>query len=159
MPEERNLRLDSFNLLNYGIRKCCISAGERYLDQAPPSVQYMMDVEYEAYFRPEQALGIMVLHFKFWGQNEEKDPVDLNAQFIIEFYFHIDDVSQYIDDLEKRKISANIGVPMLSVAFSTARGIIMEKTNRTHFQDLIVPVIDPVFLLTEGMKGADSTED
>lgn len=47
-----------------------------------------------------------------------------------------------------------MGATLLGIAFSTARGIIFERTRGTFFDGVILPVVDPFKVLEEKYKRA-----
>lgn len=47
------------------------------------------------------------------------------------------------------QIDAALGATLLGTAYSTARGIIFERTRGTYFDGVILPVIDPFKVLLE----------
>ncbi|MPL55248.1 hypothetical protein SDC9_00718 [bioreactor metagenome] len=106
---------------------------------------------------PEIQLGISN-HF-FHNLEESNIKIHLNihlkskdeksfADFDLEFFFHIHHLEKYyhMED-EEPLFAGNLVTTLLSVSYSTSRGIIFEKLKNTLWNENILPIISPIKLL------------
>jgi len=69
----------------------------------------------------------------------------IQALFTIQFLFHIEGLKEYIELKEKEKvydIDPSLHASTLSIAYSTARGIIFNRCLGTVMGNVILPVLD-----------------
>ena len=84
------------------------------------------------------------------GMDEQQNkPLGLKVDYGIEYHFKVDNFQDMLHqtpdgDIE---IDQELGVTLLSIAYSTSRGIILERTQGTFFEGVILPVIDPFKVL------------
>lgn len=89
------------------------------------------------------------LNIKIDAQNDKDMPVGLTAEYGIEFLFIIDNFDDFMKkEKDDTVFDGLLGSTLMGIAFSTARGIILEQTKNTPFKGIILPVIDPKTLLT-----------
>jgi hypothetical protein len=82
--------------------------------------------------------------------DKEKNPIGLQADFGFEFQLHVENMDEIIEKKEdKTIIDGQFNATILSIAYSTARGILFERTCSTYFNGVILPVINPTILLKE----------
>jgi len=83
--------------------------------------------------------------------NKNEMPIGVRAQYSIEFIFYIENLAHYISAMDKKKntIVFNPILPntLLSIVYSTSRGIILSRTQGTVMEGVILPVIDTKALL------------
>jgi len=83
------------------------------------------------------------------SHNSDNQPIGLNLDYGIEFHFQIDN---FLDFFKERKdggldMNSNLAATLLAMAYSTARGIVYERTRGTFFDGILLPVIDPYKVL------------
>lgn len=61
------------------------------------------------------------------GLNSEGNEIGLTARFIIHFGFQIEYLKTFIQD--HNVIDATLAVTIISIAYSTSRGIVLERTQ------------------------------
>ncbi len=72
------------------------------------------------------------------------------AKFETSCFFHINNEKQYLIEYEQEEIfHPQLITTLVSVAYSTSRGIIFEKMKNTHWKDFILPVVSPLKLLEQ----------
>ena len=67
-----------------------------------------------------------------------------------EFIFKVENMEELVefnDDEKKAIISFELGINLVSIAYSTMRGVIHTRTQGTVLEGIIIPVIDPKLLL------------
>ncbi|MCD9853947.1 hypothetical protein LUD75_04485 [Epilithonimonas sp. JDS] len=73
------------------------------------------------------------------------------AEFDITCFFTIDNSENYLMDFENEKVfHPQLITTLLSISFSTSRGIVFEKLRNTEWKETILPIISPVKLLSDG---------
>lgn len=84
------------------------------------------------------------------GVNDMKAEVGVRGSFKFEYMFSVSNLGDYIsEDVNSKRIDGNLGVAIMSIAYSTSRGIIFEKITGTALAGSIIPVIDPSKLISE----------
>lgn len=89
-----------------------------------------------------------ILEVKIQAIGKEKK-IELEAGYTLEFVFKIDnfeDLSKIQDD-GTVKISVHLAATLAGICYSTLRGIVLEKTQGTLLNTVILPVINPYSLL------------
>lgn len=70
------------------------------------------------------------------------------ANFEFEFFFHINNMEEYYQlENEEPIFAGSLVTTLLSVSYSTSRGIIFEKLKNTRWSENILPIISPIKLL------------
>ncbi len=81
------------------------------------------------------------------GIDQEEKPVGVSGNFGIEFHMHVNNFEDFIkEDNGVNRLSNLLLSTLLSIAYSTARGIVFDRTQGTHLNGVILPVIDPKVL-------------
>lgn len=91
------------------------------------------------------------LFFTLEANDGDNKQVGLKADYGIEFHFEVENFKDFLilSNEKGTQIDANLGATLLGMAYSTSRGIILEKTHGTFFQGFILPVINPFKALKE----------
>lgn len=72
------------------------------------------------------------------------------ANFNFEYFFHIENLEKYHQIENGEPVFAgNLMTTLLSVSYSTSRGIIFEKLKNTFWKQNILPIISPIQLLKD----------
>lgn len=88
------------------------------------------------------------LNIDLVAKKNESEPIGLSGNYVLEFHIHVDNLEQFITEVEDKKLIDNqLGGTLNGIVYSTARGIIYERTATTAFGGIILPVIDPGLLL------------
>ena len=94
------------------------------------------------------------------GIDQEEKPIGVSGNFGIEFHIHVDNFEDFIkEDEGVNKINNLLLGTLLSIAYSTARGIVFDRTQGTHLNGVILPVIDPKVLEKGSEESSGSLED
>ncbi|TDO20302.1 hypothetical protein [Pedobacter duraquae] len=87
---------------------------------------------------------------------EDGQPPMIKANFSIDFDFQIENIMELIVVEEGSKTVVNaarqLGISLMGIAYSTARGIILTRTGGTVLNGLILPVVDTAKLLDAPIK-------
>lgn len=121
----------------------------------PESFDFSLDHEF--LFNPEEKLLVVELRIALKGTKateEETEDVGLSANYDYQFFFKIENIMDFVN--EKKVVDPSIVSTVLSIGYSTLRGIILERTSGTLLGSLILPIISPAKLLTEKIHGRDN---
>lgn len=80
---------------------------------------------------------------------KENISIELEAGYTVEFTFEIDNLEELSEKQEDGtvKISIHLAATLAGVCYSTLRGIVLTRTQRTPLNGMIMPVINPYTLL------------
>jgi hypothetical protein len=88
------------------------------------------------------------LNIDLEAKKNESEPVGLSGNFVLEFHLHVDNLDEFISsENDKNLIDGQLGGTLNGIVYSTARGIIYERTATTAFGGILLPVIDPNSLI------------
>ncbi len=135
-------------IVSLNVYKALVNANDEYLEN--PSKPYSITVKYglnSAFNFEDNAIRIR-LEVLLDGLNKKEQKIGLHADYGLEFHFVIDNLNDFIEEKDDRKyINGQFGGTLMGIAYSTARGIILERTQGTYFDGVILPVIDPKELI------------
>lgn len=95
----------------------------------------------------------IILKISVVGIDNEKKPVGANGIFLMRYQFQVDnleDLTTTQDDMIK--VDRLLGITLLSIAYSTTRGLIFDRTQGTFLKSLVLPIIDPASILDSPIK-------
>ncbi len=82
------------------------------------------------------------------AKDKNDHDVDARGKFRFEFIFFIKNFDDLFDK-ENNSISFELGVTLISIAYSSTRGLIYAKVSGTALKNLILPIINPSDLLKQ----------
>lgn len=98
----------------------------------------------------ENGVTKVQLSFKFDGLDANQKPLGITAEVTYDFFFTIDNFKKYIiKEKTSQKVDIAVAVNVLAIAYSTARGILIEKLQNTYFEYVILPIVDVKKFLLE----------
>ncbi|MBL7859523.1 MAG: hypothetical protein JNJ65_00080 [Cyclobacteriaceae bacterium] len=128
-----------------------------------PNVQGEIIKSYQVQFGVTDELNYDEKKFRFLfdvnidALDESDNLIGVNGQYNVEFVFHIENLEYYVTsvDHEKKNIIFHDILPytLLSIVYSTSRGIVLSRTTGTILDGVILPVInvqDLIKTLEEG---------
>lgn len=97
----------------------------------------------------ENDLFKIKLEISFFAVGEGEKELDIHASFGVEFSFTVSSLKNFIEEDGKKgmMIKEELGVTLMSISYSTMRGIILQETKSTLLGSVILPIIDPKKLL------------
>jgi len=112
---------------------------------------YSFSFNQKSYFDVEKKLVLLNLEILLVGKDADNEFLDVNGEFGIEFLFKIDNLSSLskTDTEGSFIVEESLGVTLMSIAYSTARGIILQSTQSSMIEGVILPVISPKDLLND----------
>ncbi|MCC7026441.1 MAG: hypothetical protein IT265_05770 [Saprospiraceae bacterium] len=140
---------EKINILQINVIQCHITTGDKYLNNPIKWDKIVIGIKKEDAFNFEEKGCRFRLFFKFTAMKENSE-LDLEAEIGIEYHYRVENFNDFIsEENDIKHIDVELGSTLLAIAFSTSRGIILEKTQNTYFRGIILPVVDPVALLLE----------
>ena len=126
------------------VYKTLVDASDEYINNPVEveniSVQYAQN---SAFNFEEKAIRIRLEILMIAVDGEDKE-LGLNAEYGIEFHFVVENLDKFIEvEGDTKTIHGMLGGTLMGIAYSTARGIVFDRTQGTHFKGVILPVIDP----------------
>lgn len=145
-----SIKPELIHLHSLKVYKTLVNASENYIDNPVEikniSVQYAQN---SAFNFEEKAIRIRLEILMLAVDGEDKE-IGLNAEYGIEFHFVVENLDEFVEvEGDKKSISGMLGGTLMGIAYSTARGIVFDRTQGTHFKGVILPVIDPKELVIQ----------
>lgn len=136
------------SLLKVSILKSNINTTDEFCDAPVKPEEVEINVGQNTAMNIEKKNVRIRLEIKLEGVKEEAVPLGLSGEFEFEFHFHIIDFEQFIFEKDnKQLIDRKLGGTLSGIVYSTARGILLERTASSFFDGVILPIIDPNKLL------------
>ena len=76
----------------------------------------------------------------------------IEGEYHIEFEYHVENLDDFVtggESNESKVVENILGATIAGISYSTARGIILNRTQATNFNGVLLPVINPADLLKE----------
>ena len=127
-----------------------LSTTPEYQRQMQYPSNFDLNIGYQTFANPEQNEVVVRLQVDLAGingKNKNNSSLGISAKYVYNFHFKVDNLSEFIND--KETISGLLGVTLLSISYSTLRGIVLERTCGTLLGGVILPVVNPAKLLKE----------
>lgn len=119
-----------------------------YLDKPIKPANIKVQLSQTSAFNHEEKNIRIRLEILLEGVDEQDKALGLHGEYGIEFQMHVDNFGDYVvKDNDEIKIDGQLGVTALSIAYSTARGIIIERSQSSLLSGVILPVVNPKDLL------------
>jgi hypothetical protein len=134
-------------ILSIKIFKSNISTTDEYMNDPVKPAGAEINVGQNTAFNLEKKNIRIRLIVKLEAKKNETESLGLTGEYVLEFHFHVDDLEQFIiEKYDKKYIDSKLGGTLNGIVYSTARGIIYERTAATAFEGVVLPVIDPNLL-------------
>jgi hypothetical protein len=106
----------------------------------------------------EKNLFVVKMEIILRGLHNDDSEVGLTARYLIEFAFTVDNLKELVQiQGDTSTIDSRLAATVLGIAYSTARGIVVERTQGTFFNGAILPVINPVSLVNATPEPQDTS--
>lgn len=93
----------------------------------------------------------IIFKVELTGIDQNNKPLDINAQYAIDFAFQIDDLTNYLvfknEKTGETTLDGNLGTTLMAIVYSTTRGIVLTRTQGTILDGVILPILNPANLL------------
>lgn len=138
------IQTGKIHLTNIVLLKCAVNSTDQYQVRPIPPEKIVMNLGNKPDFDPDNNKCRFRLHITLEGQDAAGAAVGLDAEFLIDFVFVVENLPDFfIPYKDGFQVHAILGATLLGISFSTARGIVMERTKGTPLAGFILPVINP----------------
>ncbi|MCK9304423.1 MAG: hypothetical protein PHP30_06060 [Bacteroidales bacterium] len=127
-----------------------IIAEESYLTNPKDVKQTKVGLSQESRFDFGNKLVAVRLNVVLEAINKDQELMGVKGEFGIEFNLTIENLELFLEQNTTDhtiKVSGELGATIMGIIYSTARGIILEKTQNSYLRGVILPVINPANLL------------
>ncbi len=140
---------NQIHLLRVRLYKNIIELDHKDDDLVKRIHHYSFSFNQTSFFDRERKLALLNLEVLLVGKDENNEILDVNGEFGIEFLFGVDNLSSLstTDEDGRVLVKESLGLTLMAIAYSTARGIILQSTQSSILDGVILPVIDPKDLL------------
>jgi hypothetical protein len=142
------IRIESIN-----IAKAAIDATEAYIANpvVPASTKLSFTSEQQFDFDAKRMQAR--IRVDMIGEDESSNPLGLSGYYDMYFHFSIANMEEHVSGSGKtQQVNAQLGATIMGIAYSTMRGVVLERTAGTFFQGTILPVLDPRAFLNASVQ-------
>jgi len=142
---------EKIHLISANIFKANLETSDDFLESPKKVRAFEFGIAKDIAHNFEEGMARYRLFFTLDGRDNEEKPLGVKVEYGIEFHFMVENFDDFIRHPKEGEIQvdAALAATLLGMAYSTARGIIFERTRGTFFDGVIVPVIDPFKLLLD----------
>lgn len=136
------------SIICINIYKSSISTTETYLNNPVAMSSTKVGFAQETGFNFEEKKIRIRLNIALDGVDNKSNTIGLSGEFGFEFQLLVSNLEEFLEkEEEKTKVNGELGATLMGIIYSTARGIILERTQNTYLRGIILPVIDPGIIL------------
>lgn len=119
--------------------------------------QYTIEVNSGVFFDAEKKNVIVVLHTKYFYDKEKQILV---SDLVTQTVYGIENFGEVIKQKNKDEFDVpdQLLLTLFSIALSSTRGIMMEKSSNNFLQKVFIPIVDPKELIKKRDK-SEQKED
>lgn len=145
---------EKIHLNRVSVFSLSLKAKESYIDNPKQPVIFETSFAYENADNEDLGMLRFRLYFEIFALNANEEYLGAGAEIGIEFHFKVDNFQDFIikGEGEDTFIDYNIGSTLLAIAYSTARGIVLERTQNSYLGGVLLPVIDPMVAVKENVR-------
>lgn len=142
---------EKIHLVSVNIIKAQLETTDDFLEKPVRANLHNFGMSHSIANNIEEKRSRFRLFFSLQAKAESGEALGLKTEYGIEFHFFIENFDDFIRTSESTspQMDINLGATLLGIAYSSARGIIFERTRGTFFNGVILPVIDPFKALLE----------
>ena len=143
------------SMFHVKVYKSIITTSPEYLEKPVKPGNFRVGYSQNSAFNFEKKNIRVRLEIILDGIDERENLIGIQGDFGLDFHFHVENLDEFIEELDgNKKVSGNLGPTLISIAYSTARGIVIERTQGTFLNGTILPVIDPNVFLKEAKESS-----
>ncbi len=154
----KRIKPEKIHMLAATVLKTSILPAQEYLEKREEPDNIAVGYSQESRFDFDEGIVLIILDIKLIGKDNDDKEIGLEGEYSIEFVFKIENFDKFIiehkETIEDKEVSTKqvdgvLGSTLMGIVYSTARGIILERTQGTPFQNsgVLIPVINPNDLL------------
>lgn len=147
------IRPELMTVLSVRILKSIIDTTDEYISNQQLHDGVEIQMGQQTALNVEQKNVRVHLFVHLTATKNETEPIGLSGEYLIEFIIHVANLEEFLIKSDNRQlIDQKLGGTLTGIVFSTARGIIFERTAATLFNGVILPIIDPNQLLIDNKQ-------
>ncbi|WP_417265064.1 hypothetical protein [Brumimicrobium sp.] len=137
------------NLLFVKTLKSNIEVGSNFIKKE--GQEYHLSLGQESGLNLDEKKVAFTLKVLIEFPNSIKD-AKAQAEFVLQFLFEVKNLDELakVEDDGAITVSGELSLTLAGIAYSTARGIILNTTEQSTIRGILLPVISPAKLFTEG---------
>ena len=141
---------EKIHLLSIIVIKANLNFSEDLLDSDRKIENLQFGIAHEsAYNAEEKRTRIRI--FTTLSSNEGDSSIE--AEYGVELHFEVDNFEEFTRKKGNEvEVDLNLAATLFGIAYSTVRGIVLERTQGTILGGIIIPVIDVIKVLNENDK-------
>jgi len=140
-----NLVPEDITLLRVNVLNVNIQATKEYMDKPVKHEGLEMKTGSDIALNLEENACRIRLFFGFKAVSEQEKDIGLDADIGLEYHFKVKELKRFTD--KDQRLGLSVAASLINIAYSTSRGIILEKTQNTYFHGIIIPVVDSTKIL------------
>ncbi|MFT7381115.1 MAG: hypothetical protein ACI9Z3_000997 [Roseivirga sp.] len=137
------------------ILKAHFEVDEELMDAESGMESFKVDLGSSPGFDLENKMVRLRLTINIKGVDGDEKEIGVRGSYCIDFIYMIENLDEYVSwekSGEAFGVDENLAATISGISYSTARGIILDRTQVTEFKGIILPVIDPYQLLDKAGK-------
>lgn len=90
------------------------------------------------------------VYIRLIGYDKERKNIGIEGEYVIEFLYKIENLDDFITHTDKEgefSVGVDLGATIAGISYSTSRGIVLDRTQGTYFNGVLLPILDPKDLL------------
>jgi hypothetical protein len=141
---------NKIHILGVQVKRAHFEASTESSGEPLENTQLKIGLKSESGFNYDEHLVRFRLFVKIVLLDEHEEPTGTSGDYLIEFNFEIENLLDFVEEEEGEKVVSNtLGATIAGISYSTSRGIILDRTQATELNGVLLPVIDPNRLLGE----------
>jgi len=140
---------DKIHIQSIKILSANLSAGPEVRGDSYDRFDVQYGVRDEFFF--EEKLFRFVLSTRITALDANQEPTSVTGEYSIEYFFYIENLEDYVvevNDKQDHFLLQDVLIhTLISIAYSTSRGIVLARTQGTLMNGVILPVIDTRVLM------------
>lgn len=154
MSPERKIEADKIHILSIRTLKGNIDASSEA--NTEKIVGHQFGFELSTGLNTDENIVGLQLVVNIIAVDKDDKPLNIEGSYTHEMLFRVDNLDNFIESQEKGNlIDGGLGSTLISIIYSTVRGIIFTRTQGTSLGLVVLPVIDPKILM--GIKESNET--
>ena len=145
-----NVDIDKLRMLGIRIIHGSLNTTPEFQNRPVPAHSFNFEFRDEAAHNMQERKSRLRLYFNIEGQDKEGNSIGLNADYTLEYFYYVENLPDYFD--KDGYVDGDFLANLIGIAYSTARGILLERTQGTYFNGIVLPIINSSKFLREGEK-------
>jgi hypothetical protein len=139
-----NIDSTRINLRSIRLLESQFSTSDQFLKNQVTPTRIDAQIGHETRVNPDSNFLGIRLNIKLNALDDNDQDLGLKAQYLIQFGYTIVNLKELVQtDAEELNIDPQLHTTIISISYSTARGIILERTQGSYFNGVLLPILNP----------------